>query len=130
MKVDFSLRELEVLSQAIMRLRFEDAVSGMFLGSSYLAASHERIVDSIIAECEKGGDVGRAARWVEWREWRGRSYERDVIRNYVTTLDAWSIWSYEQKIDFLRISCSPFSPSDSELGELCREIDANSHEVD
>ncbi|WP_158687547.1 hypothetical protein [Streptomyces sp. AA1529] len=127
MKVELSLSELEVLSAALTRLKFDDVPPEPFFGSPHFAAAHGRILQSLIEASRAEGDVGRVARWEKWRSWQGREHERSLIRDYVSNLAIWNEWSDEQKIDFLATCAAPFTPSDVELRSLREEIDSSTH---
>ncbi|RCG20733.1 hypothetical protein DTL70_20865 [Streptomyces diacarni] len=125
MEIDFSVSELEVLSAALTRLKFEDPPSEPFFGSHYFAAAHDRILRSIITASREKGDLGRAARWEKWRDWQGREYERTLIFHYATALTAWPTWSDEEKVEFLRVCAAPFTPGEADLNSLREEIDSS-----
>ncbi|UNZ17798.1 hypothetical protein [Streptomyces sp. 891-h] len=127
MKIELSLTELEVLSAALTRLKFDDVPPEPFFGSPHLAAAHERILRSLIEASREEGDIGRAARWDKWRGWQGREHERSLIRDYVSNLAVWNEWSDEQKVEFLVVCAAPFTLSDAELNSLREETDSSAH---
>jgi hypothetical protein len=125
MQVELALDELETMASALVRLKFEDGEPPEpYFGSPKLAAAHRQIVDSIIAESRRIGDLGRAARWKSWRKWSTREYERGVIARYASSLEVWDEWGASQKLEVLRTCAAPFEPNEEELEELRGEIDA------
>jgi hypothetical protein len=125
MQVDLGLEELETLASALVRLKFEDeAPPEPYFGSPRLASAHRRIVESIILESERIGELGRAAQWKSWRKWSARAHEKAVIVRYASSLEMWGEWEDMQKLDVLRTCSAPFAPSEEELQELRREVDA------
>ena len=124
MQVELTLEELETLASALVRLKFEDGEPPEpYFGSPRLAAAHRRIVDSIILESQRTGDSDRAARWISWRRWSTREYERDIIARYASSLEIWDEWETSQKIEVLKTCTAPFEPNEEELEELRNRID-------
>ncbi|MGW1148618.1 hypothetical protein ACWD6I_27105 [Streptomyces sp. NPDC002454] len=125
MQVELTLEELETLTSALVRLKFEDEEPPEpYFGSPRLAAAHRRILDSIILESGRTGDSSRVARWESWRNWSTREYERGVIARYASSLEVWDEWEVSQKMEVLKTCSAPFEPNDEELEELRNEIDA------
>lgn len=128
MRVELALEELEALTSALTRMKFEDAEPPEpYFGSPLLASSHRRFLDSLIEESTRSGDVGRARRWEKWRRWEARGYERQVVLRYASSLPTWRTWDEAEKMEALRIYCSPFLPDQEELSELRRDIDLAFH---
>jgi hypothetical protein len=124
MQVELTLEELETLASALVRLKFEDdEPPEPYFGSPRLAAAHRRIVDSIISENRRTGDVRRVEQWVSWRQWSRREYEREVVVRYASSLEMWDEWDPVRKIEVLKTCSAPFESNEEELMELRDQID-------
>ncbi|WP_020393248.1 hypothetical protein [Kribbella catacumbae] len=125
MLVELTVEELETLASALVRLKFEDGVPPEpYFGSPRLAVAHRRIVDSIILESARIGDLGRAERWKSWQRWSSRAHEKDVVVRYASSLSIWDEWTEGQRLDVLRSCSAPFALSEDELEELRNEIES------
>ncbi|WP_199044628.1 hypothetical protein [Glycomyces salinus] len=127
MNLEFGdIYEMEMLAKTLNHVKFfeERPIEDPFMASPILANVHRRLIWSIIEVYEKELRLqGPAARWLEWLEWDGRYYEPLAVVKYASDRGDWDQLDQMAKFEVLRNCCSPFEPNDTQLSELCGQID-------
>ena len=120
MNIEVSLDEAEKMLSAYVQAKFYSNPRDFepYFGSAVVAGVYRRLLADIIGECGRTGDVRSVAQYRSWSEWRSRSWEQEVVVNFVAGLHNWDRWNDDEKGEVLRSFCSPFTPSEEELADL------------
>ncbi|NKC21688.1 hypothetical protein CWC29_023200 [Pseudoalteromonas sp. S4498] len=115
-----SLGEAIALHRAIVQAKFSELepFDSAIPFSEPLSNLAKRNIDSIILQLAEQGEDFDAKLWSETRnlktDWDGYEY----IKQRIGAASVWSSYSDGDKVRFIEILCSPFSPSQEQLNEL------------
>ncbi|MEP0175662.1 MAG: hypothetical protein ABJD02_18000 [Paraglaciecola sp.] len=111
--------DLMALHRAIVEAKFKDSPNDEAIPFSGILSrlSHE-IFDSIVESLTNQGEIDEAEEWNNIRklsvDWSGYS----LIKQRIEETGVWLDLSHGDKIELIKVLCSPYKPSVEQLDEL------------
>ncbi|MFC8730862.1 hypothetical protein ACFT5B_00190 [Luteimicrobium sp. NPDC057192] len=126
MGIELSIQECEATLASLVRLKFDenDDVPGPYFGSPFLAQASSKVLAALIDDCDRAGDVRRAAGWRRWREWSGRTAERRVVVRRVAASARWDEWTPREQRDYFEYCVAPFLLTEEDMVDLAAQVRA------
>lgn len=104
--------EMLALHRAILAAKFSESLNDPALpGSRFLANVANRLIEAICAEEIARGRPDQAQSWQEWRQLSPERLEWETLKAFVESAAKsanWSVWTIEEKQEYVGILASPF----------------------
>jgi FMN phosphatase YigB (HAD superfamily) len=101
--------ELMSLYQAVMAAKFSS--DGTLLSSSSLASAANTLVDQILSEARRDGNLPMAEAMLDWRELKSEYPQCKVIDAHLMELDWWLDADRNRRLSYLKTLVSPLEIS-------------------
>jgi hypothetical protein len=116
---DLAIEQLMILQRALLEAKFSPKPRDTALpGSQILAELSTSVVRELRERYAREGDEVRARQWAEWSRWSKRIIEQEIVRGYLSGLEAWPRMSADDRSAYARILIAPFEATEDEIAEL------------